>query len=62
MPFIGNSTPTSGLVKLIGGSAAHSFGGKVGKIVGGGLVIDGIEDLTVSLLGGIMPGGSGSAE
>lgn len=53
MPFIGNSSIMSGAIKIIAGSAVHSFlPGKAGKIVGGAFLIDGIEDVAVSLLGG----------
>lgn len=60
MPFIGNGTVKSGAIKLIGGSAAHYLGGMPGKYIGGGMVLDGVEDIIVSFLGGGMGfGGAG---
>jgi hypothetical protein len=52
-PYIGNATVKSGALKLVGGALGYSFLGSnfIGKAVAGGLIVDGIEDVTVSLLG-----------
>ena len=55
-PVIGNATPTSGAVKLVVGSIVQGKMGKMGKAVGGGLVIDGIEDLVSAFLGDTLKG------
>ncbi len=59
-PYIGNGTVKSGAIKLVAGSAGYSFLGsnKVGKAVSGGLVVDGIEDIVTSFLGGMNLGGT----
>lgn len=64
-PYIGNATITSGLIKLVAGSVGYSVLGKnfVGRAASGGFIVDGIEDITTSLLGGVaMPGASGNAD
>lgn len=61
-PYIGDATLKSGAIKLVGGSALHSMGvgGKIGKIIGGGMVVDGMEDVIVSFLGGGIGLGAGA--
>ena len=52
-PFVGNATMFSGLIKTgIGVVSTGMLGGKFGKIIGTGLVIDGTEDFVSSFLGG----------
>lgn len=62
-PFIGNSTYMSGFLK-IGGAIAldmarpkSGMAGKIGEYATGGLVIDGVEDIMVNLLGANPLGG-----
>lgn len=50
-PFIGNASLKSGGVKLILGGVIGGKGGKVGKALSGGLIVDGIEDVISSVLG-----------
>ena len=50
-PIIGNATLKSGAIKLIGGGVISGKGGKVGKALSGGLIVDGIEDIVSSILG-----------
>lgn len=49
-PIVGNASIKSGAVKLIGGGLIGSKGGKIGKAVSGGLIVDGIEDIVASIL------------
>ena len=44
-PIIGNGTFMSGGLKLIGGGFVQGQMGKMGKTIGAGLIIDGIDDL-----------------
>lgn len=65
-PVIGNGTIMSGAIKLVGGSICHEFiGGKIGSVVGSGLVIDGAEDIiratVMPTLSGVL-GGNASAQ
>lgn len=58
IPVIGNNTLKSGGIKLAVGSAGAYYGGKIknpivkniGKFAGGGMVLDGIEDLVLSAM------------
>ena len=58
-PMVGNATMTSGAVKLVAGGLIQGRG-KMGQIVGGGLVVDAMEDFVNALMGGV--GGAGSAD
>ncbi len=51
-PIIGDSTLLSGGVKLVAGSMITSTSGlgKVGKIVGQGMQIDGVEDIALVIV------------
>ena len=60
-PIIGNATIKSGAIKLIAGGAIGGKGGKVGKAISGGLIVDGIEDVVSSILGN-NNAGSGSSD
>lgn len=56
-PVIGNASTKSGVVKILGGALINGLkGGKLTNIVGGGLVIDGVEDV-IAALGGRAMGG-----
>lgn len=50
-PVVGNATIQSGAMKLIGGAVIGGKGGKLGKAVSGGLIVDGIEDIVTAVLG-----------
>lgn len=58
-PIIGNGTLSSGAMKLVAGGLVQGRG-KMGNIVGSGFVIDGVEDIVNSFMGG-MGGGSNAA-
>lgn len=61
-PVIGNASYQSGAIKLIAGGLIQGKG-KVGKIAGGGLVIDAMEDIVAAVMsGGGVGGVSGSDE
>lgn len=60
-PIIGNATISSGAMKLFAGGVIQGRG-KIGQAVGGGLVIDGVEDLVTAVLGGKMGGDAGAGE
>jgi len=60
-PMIGNGSIKSGVIKTIGGALIGGKGGKIGKAVSGGLIVDGIEDVVSSVLGG-STGGSNVSE
>ena len=61
-PVVGNATLTSGAAKLIGGGVVQSMlKGKMGAALGGGMVVDGIEDIVTSVLGGSVGGNSGDS-
>lgn len=52
-PVIGNASIQSGAIKMIGGGVVQGMlKGKMGTAIGGGMVIDGIEDVVSSVLGG----------
>jgi len=52
-PIIGNATLFSGAVKTgLGVLLTGWIGGKIGNIIGTGLVVDGAEDFIGSFLGG----------
>lgn len=51
-PIIGNGTYMSGGLKLLGGGLIQGKG-KMGQIVGGGLVVDGVDDIFSAILGGV---------
>ncbi|MGP8323466.1 MAG: hypothetical protein ACT6FG_05690 [Methanosarcinaceae archaeon] len=57
-PIIGNGTLSSGAMKLVAGGLVQGSG-KMGNIVGSGFVIDGVEDIVNSFMGGM--GGSQAA-
>ncbi len=57
MPYIGNGTVKSGIIKGIAGGLLYGKAGKYGNMVAGGLVIDAAEDVAVSLMGRFMGGG-----
>jgi len=57
-PVIGNGTLQSGIMKLVAGGFVQGQAGKLGSAVGGGLVIDAVDDIVGSLMGGM--GGSGA--
>lgn len=59
-PVIGNGTVTSGAMKLVAGGLLQGKG-KMGNIVGSGFVIDGVEDIVNSFMGGMGGGGSAAA-
>jgi len=60
-PIIGNGTLMSGGIKLLGaGMVKNIAGGKIGDILGTALVVDGAEDVVVSLLGQTASGNSSS--
>jgi hypothetical protein len=50
-PIVGNGTYMSGALKLLGGGLIQGRG-KVPQIIGGGLVIDGVDDIVGAFLGG----------
>lgn len=50
-PIIGNATVKSGAIKLVAGGVIGGKGGKIGKAVSGGLIVDGIEDMVSAILG-----------
>jgi len=60
-PMVGNGTLKSGAVKLVAGGILQGQAGKIGKTIGGGLVVDGVEDLLVALMSGVGFGGLGGA-
>lgn len=50
-PVIGNGTVQSGVIKLVAGSALHSFiPGKFPGYISSGMVIDGVEDIVKAVL------------
>jgi hypothetical protein len=55
-PYIGNGTYKSGAIKLLGAYAIPKYVLKnnVGKIVGTGLAVDGVEDIITALFKGGM--------
>ncbi len=57
-PYIGNGEVKSGVIKLVAGALLANKMGKIGHIAGNALVFDGVEDLTLALLGGFLGGGS----
>lgn len=59
-PIIGNGTLSSGAMKLVAGGLVQGRG-KMGNIVGSGFVIDGVEDIVNSFMGGIGGGSAGAA-
>lgn len=73
-PVVGNGTLKSGVIKTLGGVVLGSmmkpkdgFIGHIPSYVAAGLVIDGVEDITMVLLGpnpleGIMGGITGQAQ
>ena len=50
-PIVGNGTYISGALKLLGGGLIQGRG-KIPQIIGGGLVIDGVDDVVTAFLGG----------
>ncbi len=55
-PIVGNASLKSGAVKLIGGSVVSSMlPGKLGKIVGSAMTIDGVEDIVHAIVGKALP-------
>ena len=50
-PRIGNATIKSGVIKLVAGGIIGGRGGKLGKAVSGGFIVDGIEDTITAILG-----------
>lgn len=51
-PVVGNGTFQSGLTKGVLGGVVGSMGfGKIGTAVSGGMIVDGIEDIIVALMG-----------
>ena len=50
-PIVGNGTLMSGGLKMLGGGLIQGRG-KIPQIIGGGLVIDGVDDIVGALLGG----------
>lgn len=61
-PYIGNGEVKSGVIKLVLGAMLHNKMGKIGHIAGNAFVFDGVEDLTVALLGGVMGNVGGQAQ
>lgn len=62
MPVIGNGTMTSGAMKLVAGGVLPSvISGKHGGLASSAFIVDGVEDLAHSLLGGILPGAASGA-
>ena len=52
--IIGNGSLKSGAIKGAAGIAASKFvGGGAGRVVGGALIVDAVEDVIVSFLGGM---------
>lgn len=60
-PVIGNASVKSGIMKMAGGAVLSGKGGMAGKAISGGLVVDGIEDLVTSVLGGKMGSSGGNS-
>jgi len=57
--LIGNGTIMSGGIKMAGaGLIKNIVGGKIGDILGTALVVDGAEDIVISLLSGTNVGNS----
>lgn len=50
-PIIGNASVKSGVIKLAAGGVIGGKGGKVGKAISGGFIVDGIEDVVSAILG-----------
>ena len=49
-PFIGNSSLTSGIIKMGAGSIVSNMKGKIAYTVGAGMQADGVEDLAIVLI------------
>jgi hypothetical protein len=62
-PMIGDGTTKSGIIKIFGGSIADSMiPGKAGKLVGGALIIDGVEDIVNGIVTPRLYGSQNSGE
>lgn len=52
--FTGNGTIKSGIQKIVAGMAGYAIGGKIagqhGKMLAGGVVVDGVEDIVLGIM------------
>lgn len=60
VPVVGNNNLVSGIAKLAIGGLLHGKGGRIGHIVTGGTVLDGVDDIVGVIMGKIV-GGSQNA-
>lgn len=62
MPIVGNNNLISAVAKLAIGGIAHGKGGRIGNVVTGGIVLDGVDDLAGIVMGKSGMGGAGGAQ
>lgn len=61
-PIIGNSTPMSGAIKMVGGTALNAgTKNKHLSLLSSGLVIDGVDDVVQSVIMPLIGGGLGGS-
>ncbi len=51
MPYVGNNNLISGIAKTAIGGVFHGKGGRIGHIVTGGIVLDGVDDFAGVVMG-----------
>lgn len=56
MPVVGNNNLVSGVAKLAVGGLLHGKGDRIGHVVTGGIVLDGIDDLAGVVIGKVFGG------
>lgn len=62
VPIVGNNNIVSGVAKLAVGGLLHGKGGRIGHVVTGGIVLDGVDDLAGIVMGKIWGGSSGTTQ
>ena len=64
LPVVGNNNIISGVAKLGIGGFLHGKGGRIGHVVTGGVILDGVDDIAgyvMGMVGGRFGGAGGSA-
>jgi hypothetical protein len=61
VPIVGNNNLMSGAAKLLIGGILHGKGGRIGNVLTGGVVLDGVDDIAGVVMQKIMPSGAGGA-
>jgi len=62
MPYIGNNNLVSAVAKTALGGVFHGKGGRIGHIVTGGVVLDGVDDLAGVVMGKLNIGRGAAAQ